>query len=422
MAYGDLSRIRTNIGAFNALNTLNVINKALGKSQLQLATGKRINMAGDDPAGYSIAKEMEGKAMRYGQALKNIGDGKNLMFTAETGMTAINDILTQMSMKVTQAASDTLGATDRLKIKTEIEELTKEIDQLVAQTQWRDIKLLNGEYLDKILWVGPESGSVDNSMTITLTQNFAAGSVSSGLDVEIITTSTAAAAVTDVSGTVSGADAATATALVVTYPTDPNYSGYTEIATGRYEIEVTRTDSGTFGTETITVQFKDSDGGLLYIDADGCATTDGLSQTLTTTVGSAASATLDLGRGIELTIGTALTANDWLVDYQRATASGHSISDSTNASAYLDRIKTAIANVSTAITKVGSYEERLLIKENAVAAHETNVWAAYSRIMDADMAKTQLSVTKFTILQQSAVAGLAQANVAPSFVLGLLGG
>ena len=49
-------RIRTNIPALNAYNSLQSSNRAIAKSQLRLSTGKRINAASDDVAGYITAR------------------------------------------------------------------------------------------------------------------------------------------------------------------------------------------------------------------------------------------------------------------------------------------------------------------------------------------------------------------------------
>ena len=67
------TRINTNIGALNALRSLTDINNRLSVAQLRLATGKRINNAADDAAGYSIAKKMNARSKGLGQALNNIG-------------------------------------------------------------------------------------------------------------------------------------------------------------------------------------------------------------------------------------------------------------------------------------------------------------------------------------------------------------
>ena len=77
------TRINTNISALNALKSLNDIGNRLSTAQLRLSTGKRINAAADDAAGYSIAKKFNARAEGLGQALNNIGSAKNLVSVAE---------------------------------------------------------------------------------------------------------------------------------------------------------------------------------------------------------------------------------------------------------------------------------------------------------------------------------------------------
>ena len=48
MANVDVTRIASNIGALNALNSLQTINSKLAMHQTRLSTGKRINSAADD--------------------------------------------------------------------------------------------------------------------------------------------------------------------------------------------------------------------------------------------------------------------------------------------------------------------------------------------------------------------------------------
>jgi len=288
MPYGDLARIRTNIGAMNAANALNSVNRELGIHQLRIATGKRLNSAGEGPAEYSIAKELEGTALRWHKALTNVQDTQNLFVTAETGAVAIKDMLTQMSVLAEGAASDLLSTTDRANVLAELKSLGNEINQTVEQTQYRGLHLLKGSYSsNRSTWVGTTSDSATSKLSFTV------HSLASGLTFKQLT-------------------------------------------------------------------------GI--------------------TVGQIAVSTITL------------------------------------ASSLLASLITAIAKVDkSAVNNIGTYEERLNVKEARIAQHETDVWATYSRIMNADAAQEQLDVTKYTILQQAAIAGLAQANTAPSFVLGLLG-
>jgi len=144
MAVADFNRINSNIGALNALNSLNNVNKRLGIHQLRLATGRRINSAADDPAGLTIATAFRQRNDNLKVASSNIGDGKNLLSVAESGLNKVQDILIKMRNKAEQAASDTLGSSERSAISQQLTEYTSEINDIVDQTTWNGQKLLNG--------------------------------------------------------------------------------------------------------------------------------------------------------------------------------------------------------------------------------------------------------------------------------------
>ena len=89
------------------------------------------------------------------------------------------------------------------------------------------------------------------------------------------------------------------------------------------------------------------------------------------------------------------------------------------ASSALSAVDTAIETVSNSLQQIGSYIGRLSVKESTLSVAITNNEAAKSRILDADLAKTQLDATKDLILQQTSTAQLAQANITPQNVLAL---
>ena len=97
--FGDLSRIGGNIQALQALNSLNKINGQLGTHQLRLATGKRINSAEDDAAGFVIGRTLQGRSKGLAVALSNVGDAKSMLSVAEGGLDNILDILETMKEK-----------------------------------------------------------------------------------------------------------------------------------------------------------------------------------------------------------------------------------------------------------------------------------------------------------------------------------
>ena len=130
MPTGDLSRIRTNIGALTALDALNQVNTKLSIHNLRLATGKRINSAADDPSGLTLGNSLDVRARKLAQAINNIGDATNVLSVAESGLNNINDILSTMSEKIIQAASDTEGPNERAAIFQELNNLGEEIDAI----------------------------------------------------------------------------------------------------------------------------------------------------------------------------------------------------------------------------------------------------------------------------------------------------
>lgn len=101
------------------------------------------------------------------------------------------------------------------------------------------------------------------------------------------------------------------------------------------------------------------------------------------------------------------------LDVTGASGSATNISDAlTDITAAIDAVKDGVAGV-------GAFGARLSFKEEALTVQYTNTEAAFNRIMNANMAEEQVEASKFTILQQTATAMLAQANVAPQFLLTL---
>jgi flagellin len=79
MAFGDTSRVFTNVGALGALNSLRRVNEKLSMHQMRLATGQRVNTAEDDPAGYVLGRSFQARSRGLNQALANVGDAKSVL-------------------------------------------------------------------------------------------------------------------------------------------------------------------------------------------------------------------------------------------------------------------------------------------------------------------------------------------------------
>jgi flagellin len=162
MATSDITRIASNIGALNALNSLNYINDQLAVSRTRLATGKRLNEAADDPSGMTLATTFDVRRQGLQTALNGIGDAKNLMATMEGGLKKVQDILVKMRNKALEAKGDTIGANERTAIQSQLRAYRDEIDDIVSQTQWNNTDLLSGtsgsgSTVSKTFLTGPDA-------------------------------------------------------------------------------------------------------------------------------------------------------------------------------------------------------------------------------------------------------------------------
>lgn len=146
--------VQHNMTALNANRQLSVTNTNLARSTEKLSSGYRINRASDDAAGLAISEKMRGQIRGLKQASTNAQDGQSLIQTAEGAMNEIHSVLQRMRELTVQAKNDTYKKEDREKIKTEVTQLQCEITRIANQTEFNQMKLLNGSYTGKVIQVG----------------------------------------------------------------------------------------------------------------------------------------------------------------------------------------------------------------------------------------------------------------------------
>lgn len=138
-------RINHNIMTLNTHRQLNSATTAQSKSMEKLASGLRINKAGDDAAGLAISEKMRGQIRGLDQASKNSQDGISMIATAEGALNETHDILQRMRELATQASNDTNVGVDRNEIQKEINQLTSEINRVGNTTEFNTQSLLKGD-------------------------------------------------------------------------------------------------------------------------------------------------------------------------------------------------------------------------------------------------------------------------------------
>ena len=138
-------RINTNVAALNAQRTMSQTRMALDKSLEKLASGSRINHAGDDAAGLAISENLRAQIRGMRQAKRNAQDGVSLIQVSEGGLNEISNIMIRLRELAIQAASDTIGDTERQFTDREYQALKQEIDRIANATQFNGTPLLNGK-------------------------------------------------------------------------------------------------------------------------------------------------------------------------------------------------------------------------------------------------------------------------------------
>ncbi|MBN8548269.1 MAG: flagellin [Deltaproteobacteria bacterium] len=111
----------------------------------KLASGSRIRKASDDPAGLSVAAQLDAVATTLSQGSRNAADSQSALAIADSAVSQISDIAGRLQELATQAGSGTLSDDQRQTLQAEYGQLTQEIQRISATTEFNGKQLLGGE-------------------------------------------------------------------------------------------------------------------------------------------------------------------------------------------------------------------------------------------------------------------------------------
>jgi len=166
-------RVTTNIAALNAQRNLIGSQRQINSSMAQLASGSRINKAADDAAGLAISENLKAQIRSGIQAQRNANDGISMVQTAEGGLNEIGNIVVRLRELGIQAASDTVGNTERGFVDKEVQQLKSEIQRIASVTTWGTTKLLDGSTPDFDFQVGLFNNQEQDRITFHAGENVA---------------------------------------------------------------------------------------------------------------------------------------------------------------------------------------------------------------------------------------------------------
>jgi flagellin len=143
-------RIFNNIPSLNAQRILGINNNRLAQSVERISSGIRINKGSDDAAGLAISEALRSDIRALRQAVRNANDGVSLLNVTEGALNESSGILIRLRELASQAATGTVGSTERQTIQLEFSALRSEVDRIAATTEFNGIKLVDGSLASSI--------------------------------------------------------------------------------------------------------------------------------------------------------------------------------------------------------------------------------------------------------------------------------
>lgn len=141
--------VLSNISALRAQRALGDSSKVVGRAFERLSSGMRINRASDDAAGLAVSESLKVNSRVASTAVRNVSDGVSLLSIASGALDSISVLLTRMSELAEQAASGTLGDSQRDALQAEYTALSREVARISESTEFNGIKIFAGEKVSK---------------------------------------------------------------------------------------------------------------------------------------------------------------------------------------------------------------------------------------------------------------------------------
>jgi len=163
-------RIFNNTASTNAQRYLGVNNQRLATSIERISSGIRINKGADDAAGLAISEGLRSDIRALRQATRNANDGLSLLNVTEGALNEQSGILIRLRELASQAATGTVGSTERATIQLEFSALRDELTRIAMTTEFNGIGVIDGTLASsKAATTTAASGAVTSVAPATVT-------------------------------------------------------------------------------------------------------------------------------------------------------------------------------------------------------------------------------------------------------------
>jgi flagellin len=382
-----------------ANNALQRNDSLLSDSLERLSSGLKIANAKDNPSGLAMSRRMNSQIEGLGVANDTSNDAISIVQVADGSLSEIHEVLQRMNELAIKASNGTLTEDDRKAIQEEVTLLKEEIERMAKTTQFNGQSILDGSFdLRGYATVGtnPETAVTNpNVKVVSYSDVVEAGTYQiTGIDVSYINLTGS----TGVDKKGIFFENGSESAIKIQKVTDSGMVDYMNngLQATINEDVLTLTDST---GRKIQIQIDESFNGTVNVELTGTGA-------MTMQVGANEGQTLDI-RIPKISLSTLGLYN---LD----------LANEIGAREGIESIKNAIVQVSSIRANLGAYQNRLEHTVSNLDITVENMTAAYSRIMDVDMAEEMTTYSTQQVLSQAGISMMAQANERPSQVLQLL--
>ncbi len=138
--------INHNLSAIFTHRTLKFTHWDVDKNMEKLASGLRINRAGDDASGLAVSEKMRSQIRGLRRAEQNAEDGISFIQVTEGYLQETQNVLQRLRELAIQASNGIYTTEDRMQIQVEVSQLVDEVDRIASHAQFNNMNLMTGRF------------------------------------------------------------------------------------------------------------------------------------------------------------------------------------------------------------------------------------------------------------------------------------
>lgn len=408
--------ILNNIASLAAENQLSITQASLTNTLEQLSSGSRINSGSDDAAGLAIANGLQANIAALTQSGQNASSSVGSLQVADGSLAQVTSLLDRATTLATESSNGTLSTAQRTATQAEYAQINNEINSIGSSTNFNGTAVFTSNPTNVFL-----SDGVSNT-TIAITPGvLTTGSIGLVAGTQSGTTPAVAA-----QGQISFTGTGPGAAEVITVGTQAYTfaAGAAGVTAGQVQVGGTASASAVNLAEAINKSAAGSGtayGSATVANTTFTATALGGVVTITAIAGGVG------GNGATLTDTGTLSGNTTLAPTAGGVAATPFSNPVTNdlltaadAQGTLGLINAAVANVASLRGAIGANVNRLQAASAVATNQVQNLTSSEDGILAADIPTVVANLSRYSILDQSGISALAQANTAQQTILTLL--